>query len=149
MFPEKISALGIQTVGKTGRRNLILISKLLQNLANGVEFGSKEPYMIEMNKTIQQYQEKVTEYLMNVPCSKEEYTNWKKEQEALVPKAFKEDVVYKKSFENVLRIHEMVFYHQTKFDVLPQDHGKHKTSKSKIFSFFFKNYLMLYQNYQN
>jgi hypothetical protein len=136
MFPEKISNLGIQTVGKNGRRNLILISKLLQNLANGVEFGSKEPYMIPMNKTIQDYQEKVTDYLMKVPCSTDEYTAWKKKQEASVPKLFKEDVVYKESYENVLRVHEMIFFHQSKFDVLPQNHGKKKllNFKTEVFN---------------
>jgi hypothetical protein len=32
---------------------LILITKVLQNLSNDVEFGSKEPYMAKMNDFIQ------------------------------------------------------------------------------------------------
>jgi len=35
------------------RRLLILITKVLQNLSNDVEFGSKEPYMTKMNDFIQ------------------------------------------------------------------------------------------------
>ena len=34
------------------RRLLILITKVLQNLSNDVEFGSKEPYMTKMNDFI-------------------------------------------------------------------------------------------------
>lgn len=34
---------------KVMRRNLILISKVVQNLSNGVEFGQKEPYMSLLN----------------------------------------------------------------------------------------------------
>jgi len=34
------------------RRLLILVSKVLQNLANGVDFGNKEPYMRDLNSFI-------------------------------------------------------------------------------------------------
>jgi len=37
----------------SARRLLILITKVLQNLSNDVEFGSKEPYMTKMNDFIQ------------------------------------------------------------------------------------------------
>ncbi|KAL6049049.1 Ras GTPase activating protein ira2 [Balamuthia mandrillaris] len=41
------------------RRPLILVSKVLQTMANGVEFGKKEPYMIPMNDFIQKNLKKV------------------------------------------------------------------------------------------
>ena len=34
------------------RRNLVLITKLLQNLANNVSFGKKEAYMVPMNSFV-------------------------------------------------------------------------------------------------
>jgi len=37
----------------SSRRLLILITKVMQNLSNDVEFGSKEPYMTKMNDFIQ------------------------------------------------------------------------------------------------
>eukprot|EP01098_Paradermamoeba_levis_P016332 TRINITY_DN8772_c0_g1_i1.p1 TRINITY_DN8772_c0_g1~~TRINITY_DN8772_c0_g1_i1.p1 ORF type:complete len:281 (-),score=90.58 TRINITY_DN8772_c0_g1_i1:206-994(-) len=37
---------------KTCQRKLILISKLMQNLANGVHFGNKEPFMASLNDFI-------------------------------------------------------------------------------------------------
>jgi len=43
-LPEKITS--------KSRRSLVLISKVLQNLANDVEFGDKEPYMTAMNHFI-------------------------------------------------------------------------------------------------
>jgi len=40
-------------VSATARRNLILVSKVLQNVANGITFGSKERYMVSTNSLIQ------------------------------------------------------------------------------------------------
>ena len=39
-------------VPDASRRGLILISKVLQNLSNGVEFGQKEEYMLPLNPFI-------------------------------------------------------------------------------------------------
>jgi len=44
------------------RRLLILITKVLQNLSNDVEFGSKEPYMTKMNDFIQSNRPKLTTF---------------------------------------------------------------------------------------
>jgi len=41
------------------RRALVLVSKLLQNLANGKSFGSKEEYMIPMQKFINNNQDEI------------------------------------------------------------------------------------------
>jgi len=43
----------------SSRRLLILITKVLQNLSNDVEFGSKEPYMTKMNDFIQSNRNKL------------------------------------------------------------------------------------------
>ena len=34
------------------RRSLVLISKILQNLSNGLQFGKKESYMLPFNEFI-------------------------------------------------------------------------------------------------
>jgi len=44
------------------RRLLILVTKVLQNLSNDVEFGSKEPYMSKMNDFIQSNRLKLAEF---------------------------------------------------------------------------------------
>jgi len=44
------------------RRLLILITKVLQNLSNDVEFGSKEPYMTKMNDFIQSNRSKLVTF---------------------------------------------------------------------------------------
>eukprot|EP01104_Vermistella_antarctica_P014857 TRINITY_DN4749_c0_g2_i1.p1 TRINITY_DN4749_c0_g2~~TRINITY_DN4749_c0_g2_i1.p1 ORF type:complete len:924 (-),score=223.20 TRINITY_DN4749_c0_g2_i1:464-3235(-) len=50
--PERYG-LWPEAPGKNARRGLILVSKLLQNLANGVEFdGAKEEYTTPMNRVI-------------------------------------------------------------------------------------------------
>ena len=65
--PDRFGMLpGGATLGKNARRNLTLITKLLQNLSNGVEFGKKEPYMTPMNSFINNNQKRMNEYLTKV-----------------------------------------------------------------------------------
>jgi hypothetical protein len=45
------------------RRSLILLSKVLQNLANSVEFGEKEAYMLKTNPFIMSNQKGMFEFL--------------------------------------------------------------------------------------
>jgi len=52
------------------RRLLILITKVLQNLSNDVEFGSKEPYMEKMNDFVHANREKLSKFydkLLKIP----------------------------------------------------------------------------------
>jgi hypothetical protein len=48
------------------RRNLVLITKILQNLSNGVEFGKKELYMMKVNSFIVEYKKKMESYFQTV-----------------------------------------------------------------------------------
>jgi Ras GTPase-activating protein 1 len=50
---------------KTGR-TLTLLAKTLQNLANLVEFGQKEPYMLPMNEMIQRKMPEMKQYLLDI-----------------------------------------------------------------------------------
>jgi len=55
-------------------RALILVAKILQNIANDVEFGDKESYLMEMNELIKSRQPQVKEFLISVarPVSNQE-----------------------------------------------------------------------------
>jgi hypothetical protein len=65
--PEAMGLLGPGVVPtKTARRNLTLISKILQNLSNGLMFGSKEEYMTCMNPLIDKYTADFKTFLLNV-----------------------------------------------------------------------------------
>eukprot|EP01094_Clydonella_sp_ATCC50884_P003096 TRINITY_DN12389_c0_g1_i2.p1 TRINITY_DN12389_c0_g1~~TRINITY_DN12389_c0_g1_i2.p1 ORF type:complete len:1292 (+),score=422.53 TRINITY_DN12389_c0_g1_i2:31-3906(+) len=55
----------------SARRNLTLITKLLQNLSNGILFGSKEPYMTPMNPFIESQQKKMNEFLLKLSTDPE------------------------------------------------------------------------------
>jgi hypothetical protein len=46
------------------RRNLTLISKVIQNVANGVLFGSKEEYMNPLNSIVHEYIGKCKQFLL-------------------------------------------------------------------------------------
>ena len=50
-------------------RSLIMIAKCLQNLANLVEFGGKEPYMEVVNPFILKNKERMISYLDNLSVS--------------------------------------------------------------------------------
>jgi hypothetical protein len=52
-------------------RTLVLISKLLQNLANNVLFSQKETYMIPLNEFYEKNQEKMAKFLDTVSLLKE------------------------------------------------------------------------------
>mmetsp|Transcript_27096 Transcript_27096/g.38155 ORF Transcript_27096/g.38155 Transcript_27096/m.38155 type:complete len:597 (+) Transcript_27096:98-1888(+) len=57
--PDKI----VQNVSPISRRNLILVGKILQNSANGVEFGDKEGFMKVANTFIQENKKNVDDFL--------------------------------------------------------------------------------------
>jgi Rho GTPase-activating protein 1 len=66
VFPEARKVLPPQViVDGRSRRNLTLISKVIQNISNGVDFGSKESYMIPLNPVIEQYKLKCRQFLMD------------------------------------------------------------------------------------
>jgi hypothetical protein len=59
---------------KEMRRGLLLIAKVVQNLANNVLFGAKEPYMFPLNDFLTQNIYRVTTFLREISvCSFENY----------------------------------------------------------------------------
>ena len=51
---------------KDMRRGLLLIAKVIQNLANNVLFGAKEPYMFPLNDFLTQNIYRVTTFLREI-----------------------------------------------------------------------------------
>jgi hypothetical protein len=45
------------------KRSLLLISKVLQKIANGSKFGTKESFMIPLNEFLEQNERKMREIL--------------------------------------------------------------------------------------
>lgn len=54
---------------KEMRRGLLLIAKIIQNLANNVLFGTKEPYMFPLNPFLVQNIHIVTGFLREISVS--------------------------------------------------------------------------------
>lgn len=46
-----------------------MIAKIIQNIANDVEFGKKEPFMEPFNPTIAEYKPMYQAFLRNLVCS--------------------------------------------------------------------------------
>jgi len=63
------------------QRQLILLGKVLQNLANGVLFGKKEPFMIGMNDFISSNLEQVNEWMEKISKGSDSFS----EQPGSVP----------------------------------------------------------------
>jgi len=61
-----------QKPSEKSRRSLILLSKVLQNLANSVEFGEKEAYMLKTNPFIMSNQASMYEFLDKLAAVSEE-----------------------------------------------------------------------------
>lgn len=57
------------TPSKEMRRGLLLIAKIIQNLANNVLFGVKEPYMLPLNDFLTQNIYRVTAFLRDISVS--------------------------------------------------------------------------------
>ncbi|KAL6064500.1 Neurofibromin-A [Balamuthia mandrillaris] len=58
--------ISLSNLTNRARRNLLLVAKLLQNLSNGVYFGSKEAYMMCMNGFIKDNLHKIDSYFLQV-----------------------------------------------------------------------------------
>jgi len=55
-----------KSISTTVRRNLVLVSKILQNLSNGLEFGKKEQYMMVVNPFIAGNKERMEKYFQEI-----------------------------------------------------------------------------------
>jgi hypothetical protein len=129
VFPEKNPFLDVTKIDGIGRRNLILISKLLQNLANGVEFGTKEEYMLPMNETIQKYLKNTSDYFVTVAeINEDEFKIYSAKKEEEIVAAYQNHTIYTQVFEDLRRIHELIVKHQDKFE----KHIKDTDSKNDI-----------------
>ena len=60
---------------KDMRRGLLLIAKVIQNLANNVLFGAKEPYMFPLNDFLTQNIYRVTTFLREISVRSRLSTN--------------------------------------------------------------------------
>ena len=68
--PDSHGLVASNAVSKELRRTLTLLTKVLQNISNGVEFGAKEEFMICMNPFIREQIPRVRQFfseIVNVP----------------------------------------------------------------------------------
>ncbi|KAG0019213.1 Ras GTPase activating protein ira2 [Podila clonocystis] len=64
--PESDGLLQAPIENREVRRGLLLITKVIQNLANNVLFGAKEPFMIVLNTFLQSNITKITRFLGHI-----------------------------------------------------------------------------------
>ncbi|PRP75822.1 ras GTPase-activating protein with iq motif [Planoprotostelium fungivorum] len=61
--PDAFGIVPESRISPMMRRNFVLVTKVLQNLSNGVEFSNKETYMMSMNEFIKQNFWRMEKYL--------------------------------------------------------------------------------------
>lgn len=64
--PEVYNIISSKQKTALGQRNLILITKVIQNVANNVMFGSKEEYMAPMNEIIGDIIPRFREHMLTI-----------------------------------------------------------------------------------
>lgn len=78
----------IKDVTSQTRRNLLLISKVLQNASNQVEFGEKEDYMAPLNKFVLEQAPKFQEFLLSLSPNDSEFEKFKSKEEETFNETF-------------------------------------------------------------
>eukprot|EP00008_Paramoeba_atlantica_P010500 CAMPEP_0201492708 /NCGR_PEP_ID=MMETSP0151_2-20130828/34430_1 /ASSEMBLY_ACC=CAM_ASM_000257 /TAXON_ID=200890 /ORGANISM="Paramoeba atlantica, Strain 621/1 / CCAP 1560/9" /LENGTH=450 /DNA_ID=CAMNT_0047879689 /DNA_START=25 /DNA_END=1374 /DNA_ORIENTATION=- len=68
LCPYLISPANLK-LSSLGRRNVILVSKIIQNVSNGTFFGEKESYMLPLNSILTSSQDRVKSFLDNISLS--------------------------------------------------------------------------------
>lgn len=83
--PEIFNLIDLKKKTPRGQRNLILVSKVIQNLANGIPFsGTKEPYMILMNDYVIKRMELMRQYFTSI-VTQDGMENFTYDMEAYCP----------------------------------------------------------------
>ncbi|KAH3732546.1 RasGTPase-activating protein [Pelomyxa schiedti] len=73
--PEQFGLIRSGKISPLVRRNLVLLSKILQNISSGVVFTSKEQYMVPMNRYIEQNTTRLWDYFKAVMAQASTTTN--------------------------------------------------------------------------
>lgn len=70
--PKSMGLIGVEPSDKA-QRMLTLVAKTLQNCANDVEFGKKEPYMVKMNDFIKSNRDIVAQFFTEMSSLPDDY----------------------------------------------------------------------------
>jgi len=62
-----------ESITPAGRRSLLLVAKIVQNVANKIQFGEKETYMVFSNSVVDAYLEPTTKFLETLSQDKDYY----------------------------------------------------------------------------
>jgi hypothetical protein len=65
--------ISFDAIDEKVKRTLILITKVLQNLANGILFEMKEKFMVGANEFLEKYMDPVGEYFLKIPIRDNEF----------------------------------------------------------------------------
>jgi hypothetical protein len=76
LAPNSFSLVGEGYLTAPAKRGLILVSKVLQQLANGLPFGMKEDYMIKFNSFLEKHEKTVHDFLFALSSIGNDQLDW-------------------------------------------------------------------------
>ncbi|MDP2435249.1 MAG: ankyrin repeat domain-containing protein [archaeon] len=110
------------SVSPSARRNLTLLSKVIQNLSNNILFGSKEEYMVPMNPFIEEYAPKLVEFyntIIHDPLAGPEREAW---ADCKNPVSTEESDPAMLEEKNLLLLHTLLYTYRGKLlDILHEE----------------------------
>ena len=110
------------TVSPAARRNLTLLSKVIQNLSNNILFGSKEEYMVPMNPFIEEYAPKLVDFyntIINDPLATGGKEPWQDCKNPVTTEDFDPQLLEEK---NLHLLHKLLYTYKGKLlDILHEE----------------------------
>jgi hypothetical protein len=121
-FPEKNGLFEDSIKITTNqRRNLMLITKIIQNISNYILFGKKEEYMICLNDFISGYFERVKKFLGDVCLNDEEIKNLKEKNNLIYLENLKSNLLKDKCFDFVAEIENCLTTNLVEFSKIEKE----------------------------
>lgn len=102
-------------VSNAQRRNLILVTKVLQNISNGLQFGAKEKYMLPLNSITSTCIKKSEEFIRNCCLSPKEMSQARSEMQASKEIKVSNQIITKACLPNAQFLHQLF---ATKLDTI-------------------------------
>jgi len=95
------------------QRKLVLVTKVLQNLANGVQFGSKEDFMTVLNSFLDENKTTTENFLTAIA---DEPSDWRSllTEPVAIPQSVKDNALW--SLRKILVNHKKVLFESLKAD---------------------------------
>jgi len=127
--PEKrgIKPKNGESLTPRSKRTLVLMSKVIQNMANEIRFGQKEPYMACMNPLLEEQEGRFQKFLLDVCATDEELSQYANQMDVMSQQKIREKSIDSNPEwkELAMQVHSILDSHRGKFvENMSEEDGK-------------------------